>query len=62
MNAQPWRLVFSAFIVLLVTLLFSFPFVSPGTDSYYAAVFALVPITIGLAGSGVLILIEWEPF
>ncbi|WP_440009867.1 hypothetical protein [Halomicrococcus sp. SG-WS-1] len=57
-----WRLVFSTFTILLVLLLFSAPYVTPGTASYYVSILSLVLILVGLVASGFLAAIDWDPF
>ncbi|WP_433634130.1 hypothetical protein [Halomicrococcus sp. NG-SE-24] len=57
-----WRFIFSAFTVLMVLLLFSAPYVTPGTASYYVSVLSSGLILVGLVASGVLAAVDWDPF
>lgn len=59
---QLWRLLFSAFTVLLVALAFSVPYVEPGSPEFYVAVFAGVLILAGMTATGALARVGWDPF
>ena len=49
-------------ILFLLLLVFSFPFLEPGTGPFVVAVLTLVPVVLSLIGSIAVIYTGWEPF
>ncbi|WP_224450357.1 hypothetical protein [Haloprofundus salilacus] len=49
-------------ILFLLLLGFSFVFLEPGSGSYVTAQITLIPITLTLIASLVILYTEWEPF
>jgi len=58
----PWRVLFAANLVLLVLLGVSFPSLEPGSGSYVIAVLSIGIIFASLAGLGIVIWYDWDPF
>jgi protein-S-isoprenylcysteine O-methyltransferase Ste14 len=60
--AIPWVIPFYINVVLLVSLVVSFPFLAPGSASYTIAIVSFGIVLFSLALFGVLIRTEWIPF
>lgn len=56
-----FRLLFLGSLVLLVLLAFSYPYVERGSGSFVVMVLAFGFILLTLAGSSVLIYLDWDP-
>ncbi|WP_458207517.1 hypothetical protein [Haladaptatus sp. NG-SE-30] len=62
MSISPWRILFTLSSILLVLLLFTFPFLTPGTASYVVALLSLSLLVVTAVGAAILLRLDWNPF
>lgn len=62
MDDSFWAFLFAANTVLLVVLLGTIPFLTPGTGSYVIAVVSLIVVLSSMLGLCVVIVVGWRPF
>ncbi|WP_458188781.1 hypothetical protein [Haladaptatus sp. NG-WS-4] len=62
MTTSPWRILLTLSSILLVLLLFTIPFLTPGTASYVVALLSLGMLAVTAVGAAILLRIDWNPF
>lgn len=62
MSPSPWKGFFSLSVVLLVILLFSVPYIEPGSRTAVVAKFTAGILLLNIVTAAILIRIDWRPF
>lgn len=57
-----WRAFFVSSVVLLVWLVFSVPYIEPGTPTYVVSLVSFAMLSVILVGSAAFIYFDWDPF